>query len=111
MHPGRSCCSTAGRTTGSPTTGTTGSTTSSSSAGSPVRYPQLPDPDEPSLDAWLDAHVAELDACGTAESPSSATACPYRPGCTPSPVAACRVENVILVAPPSASVLAQIGIG
>jgi len=32
-----------------------------------VRYPQLPDPDMPSLDAWIDAHRTELAGCGTAE--------------------------------------------
>jgi predicted alpha/beta hydrolase family esterase len=76
-----------------------------------VRYPQLPEPDEPSLEAWLDAYVAELNACGTSDItvlchslsvPTWLHA--VARGLVP------KVENVILVAPPSASVLADLGL-
>lgn len=74
-----------------------------------VRYPQLPDPDEPSLDAWLDAYVAELAACGTAE----VTVVCHSLSVPTWLHAVARglvreVEDVILVAPPSASVLAEL---
>jgi predicted alpha/beta hydrolase family esterase len=74
-----------------------------------VRYPQLPDPDAPSLDAWIDAHRAELDACG----PADVTVVCHSLSVPTWLHAFARgdvgeVENVILVAPPSASVLAQL---
>lgn len=76
-----------------------------------VRYPQLPDPDEPRLDAWVDAHVGELDACGTANVTvvcHSLSVPTWLHAVARGRVA--DVENVILVAPPSDSVLAEIGI-
>jgi predicted alpha/beta hydrolase family esterase len=76
-----------------------------------VHYPQLPDPDEPALDAWLDAHVAELDACGEAE----VTVVCHSLSVPTWLHAAARgrvpeVENLLLVAPPSPSVLAEVGL-
>ena len=76
-----------------------------------VRYPQLPDPDEPSLEAWIDAHAVEVDACGAAD----VTVVCHSLSVPTWLHAVARgrvpvVENVILVAPPSASVLAEIGI-
>lgn len=76
-----------------------------------VRYPQLPDPDEPRLEAWVDAHVGELDACGTANVTvvcHSLSVPTWLHAVARGRVA--DVENVILVAPPSDSVLAEIGI-
>jgi predicted alpha/beta hydrolase family esterase len=74
-----------------------------------VRYPQLPDPDAPSLDAWIDAHRAQLDACGTADVTvvcHSLSVPTWLHAVARGDVG--EVENVILVAPPSASVLAQL---
>jgi uncharacterized protein len=74
-----------------------------------VRYPQLPDPDAPSLDAWIDAHRAQLDACGTADVTvvcHSLSVPTWLHAFARGDVG--EVENVILVAPPSASVLAQL---
>jgi predicted alpha/beta hydrolase family esterase len=76
-----------------------------------VRYPQLPEPDDPSLDAWLDTFEHELTACGDAE---ITVVCHSLSVPTwLHAVAAARVplvENLLLVAPPSPGVLAQIGI-
>lgn len=74
-----------------------------------VRYPQLPDPDMPSLDAWIDAYKAELAACGSAD----VTVVCHSLSVPTWLHAVARhdvpeVENVILVAPPSASVLANL---
>lgn len=77
-----------------------------------VSYPQLPDPDEPSLDAWVDAHVAALDACGDAEITvvcHSLSVPTWLHAVARGRVP--QVENVILVAPPAAGALADIGIG
>ena len=76
-----------------------------------VRYPQLPDPDEPSLDAWLDAYVAELEACGTADITvvcHSLSVPTWLHSVARGRVP--EVENVFLVAPPSTEVLAEIGL-
>ena len=76
-----------------------------------VRYPQLPDPDDPSLEAWLAAYVTELDACGDAE---VTVVCHSLSVPTWLQAVARRrvpdVENVILVAPPSAQVLTELGL-
>ena len=76
-----------------------------------VRYPQLPDPDEPSLGDWLDAHSRELAACGDAET----TVVCHSLSVPTWLHAAARgrvpeVENLLLVAPPSPSVLAENGL-
>jgi predicted alpha/beta hydrolase family esterase len=76
-----------------------------------VRYPQLPDPDRPSLDAWIDTYIAELDACGPAEVTvvcHSLSVPTWLHAVASGRVP--EVENVILVSPPSASVLAGIGL-
>ena len=76
-----------------------------------VRYPQLPDPDEPSLDAWIDVYRAELTACGAAE----VTVVCHSLSVPTWLLAVARrdvpeVENVVLVAPPSRSVLVELGL-
>ncbi len=74
-----------------------------------VRYPQLPDPEMPSLDAWIDVYKAELAACGGAD---VTVVCHSLSVPTWLHAVARRdvpeVEHVILVAPPSASVLADL---
>ena len=76
-----------------------------------VRYPQRPNPDEPSLEAWLDAYVAELGACGLADITvvcHSLSVPTWLHAVARGRVP--QVENVVLVAPPSASVLADVGL-
>jgi len=74
-----------------------------------VRYPQLPDPEMPSLDSWIDVYKAELAACGGAD---VTVVCHSLSVPTWLHAVARRdvpeVEHVILVAPPSASVLADL---
>lgn len=76
-----------------------------------VRYPQLPDPDEPNLDAWLDAHAAEVAACGDAEITvvcHSLSVPTWLHAVTRGRVP--QVAHALLVAPPSPSALAPIGL-
>ncbi|MFC8733779.1 RBBP9/YdeN family alpha/beta hydrolase [Luteimicrobium sp. NPDC057192] len=73
-----------------------------------VRYPQLPDTDEPRLEAWLDALTAEL---ATLDPASTTVVChslavplwlrAVTDGLVPT------VERVLLVSPPSSAVLAS----
>ncbi|MFC6357461.1 RBBP9/YdeN family alpha/beta hydrolase [Luethyella okanaganae] len=70
-----------------------------------VAYPQLPDPDEPSLDAWLDRLRAELQ-----RSPQSTTVVCHSLACLLWMHAVTRgglpsVERVLLAAPPAGSVV------
>ena len=80
-----------------------------SARGFVVRYPQLPDPDMPSLDARIGAYKAERAACGGA---GVTVVCHSLSVPTWLHAVARRdireVENVILVAPPSARVLAEL---
>ncbi|MDH6570196.1 putative alpha/beta hydrolase family esterase [Streptomyces sp. SAI-117] len=76
-----------------------------------VAYPQLPDPDDPDLDVWLTElarHLGELPATGErAVLAHSASALLWLHAVDrglPGPAGA---DRVLLVAPPSASVLAQ----
>ncbi len=74
-----------------------------------VRYPQLPDPDEPHLDAWLDTHTAEVEACGEAE----VTVVCHSLSVPTWLHAAARnrvpeVAQLILVSPPSPSLMAEL---
>src|SRR4029450_2799765 len=69
--------------------------------GREVRYPQLPDPDVPSLDAWLDEVAAGLEGWA----PASTTVVAHSLGATTwlQAVARGRVPRVgrlLLVAPP-----------
>jgi predicted alpha/beta hydrolase family esterase len=76
-------------------------------AGEQVLYPQLPDPDKPSLDAWTELLHAELAQLGEGERVviAHSLAIPLwvhaARGLAPSE----RVERVLLVAPPSPGVL------
>lgn len=76
-----------------------------------VRYPKLPNPDEPTLETWIDTYVSELDACESAEVTvvcHSLSVPTWLNAVAAGRVA--EVENVLLVAPPSANVLASINL-
>lgn len=53
------------------------------SDGEQVLYPQLPDPDRPSLDLWIEVLRAELAQLGDGERVVLAHSCPSCCGCRP----------------------------
>jgi predicted alpha/beta hydrolase family esterase len=77
------------------------------SAGEQVLYPQLPDPDEPSLDAWTDLLKAELAQLGDGERVviAHSLAVPLWAHAAQILTESERVDRVMLVAPPSPQVL------
>jgi predicted alpha/beta hydrolase family esterase len=83
--------------------------------GHQVRYPQLPDPDEPDLGAWLDQLTAELEHLrGTGGSQVAETvvvchslACALWLHAVDSKSYGVPVDRVLLVAPPSPRLIAE----
>ncbi len=78
-------------------------------AGEPVSYPQLPDPDEPSLRHWLATLGRELEEFGDSDAESvvvchSLSCLLWLHHCA-NPCAPRRVDRVLLVAPPSPRIL------
>lgn len=75
--------------------------------GEQVLYPQLPDPDRPSLDAWTDLVRAELAQLGRAERVviAHSLAVPLWLHCATRLTADEHVDRVLLVSPPSPDVL------
>ncbi len=77
--------------------------------GEQVLYPQLPDPDRPSLPAWTELLRAELTQLGSAErivvAHSLAVPLWFHTARLLEPVE--RVDRVLLVSPPSPTVLAR----
>ncbi|MFC8519029.1 RBBP9/YdeN family alpha/beta hydrolase [Streptomyces sp. NPDC057257] len=74
-----------------------------------VLYPQLPDPDDPSLEVWLgelDRYLGELRGPERVVVAHSASALLWLHGVARGTVGAGAVDRVLLVGPPSASVLA-----
>ncbi|MEU6350915.1 alpha/beta hydrolase [Streptomyces sp. NPDC047072] len=80
--------------------------------GQHVSYPQLPDPDDPDLDTWLaelTRHLAELPAEeDRVVLAHSASALLWLHAVSRGLVKSGAVDRVLLVAPPSASVLAEL---
>jgi predicted alpha/beta hydrolase family esterase len=76
-------------------------------AGEQVLYPQLPDPDEPSVAAWTDLLHAELAQLGDAERIviAHSLAVPLWAHAAAALAPNERVDRVLLVAPPSPDVL------
>src|SRR4051794_378851 len=79
------------------------------SRGEQVLYPQLPDPDRPSLGTWTDILLAELDMLGDGERIVIAHSASVPLWLHTAPVVAATrpVDRVLLVAPPSRDMLAQ----
>ena len=77
--------------------------------GEPVQYPQLPDPDRPSPAAWTELLLAELDLLGPGERVVVAHSLSVLlwAYAAPTVAASSPVDRVLLVAPPSRSVLAR----
>jgi predicted alpha/beta hydrolase family esterase len=75
--------------------------------GEQVLYPQLPDPDRPSLDTWLEVVHAELAQLGSGERIviAHSLAVPLWLYLTSELSAAERVDRVLLVSPPSPNFL------
>ncbi|RNI22816.1 RBBP9/YdeN family alpha/beta hydrolase [Flexivirga caeni] len=79
--------------------------------GERVRYPQLPDPDDPQPAAWLDVLDAELDELGN----ERVVVC-HSLACSLWYLAACTgrlsrpADRLLLVAPASPSVLSELGL-
>lgn len=75
--------------------------------GEQVLYPQLPDPDHPSLDAWTELVRAELDQLGRAERIviAHSLAVPLWLHCATQLTSGEHVDRVLLVSPPSPNVL------
>jgi uncharacterized protein len=76
-------------------------------AGEQVLYPQLPDPDEPSLSAWTELLHAELAQLGEGERVviAHSLAVPLWIHAAQGLAASEHVDRVLLVAPPSPAVL------
>jgi len=75
-----------------------------------VTYPQLPDPDDPDLDVWLTEltrHLAELPDGERVVLAHSASALLWLHAVSRGLVDPGAVDRVLLVSPPSASVLVQ----
>ncbi|MER6343149.1 RBBP9/YdeN family alpha/beta hydrolase [Streptomyces sp. NPDC001595] len=78
--------------------------------GHAVIYPQLPDADDPDLDVWLaelTRHLAALDGPDRVVIAHSASALLWLHAVARGAVGPGAVDRVLLVAPPSASVLAR----
>lgn len=79
--------------------------------GHQVTYPQLPDPDDPSLEVWLSELTRHLDDLRGSEHvvlAHSASAVLWLHAVSRGLVKDGAVDRVLLVAPPSASVLARL---
>ncbi|MFI7503516.1 RBBP9/YdeN family alpha/beta hydrolase [Streptomyces sp. NPDC049687] len=77
--------------------------------GHPVTYPQMPDPDDPSLETWLSELEAHLDGLGTDGErvvvAHSLSAVLWLHAVARELPGVAATDRVLLVAPPSASVL------
>ncbi len=75
-----------------------------------VRYPQLPDPETPSLEAWLGVALSELESLREGSTEGELLVIAHSLGTSTWHHAVARgasADRVLLVAPPSADALAQ----